>query len=83
MANHIASSLKRDAWIRCADEMPPQMSPVIAYRKGRVGIGEWMQRDDGKVWIWNGTSVHEQLATAIPKLSCAFTHWMPLPEKPK
>lgn len=77
-----AATLNRGAWILCADEMPPQMTPVLGYRRGRVGIGEWMQREDGKIWIWNGTSVHENLARSIPRLSCEFTHWMPLPEGP-
>lgn len=79
----MASSLKKNAWIRCKKEMPPQNVEVLAYRRGRISIGRWAQRDDGKQWTFSGTTVHEKLAASIPRLSCEFTHWMPLPEKPK
>lgn len=79
----VDSTLNRGTWIRCKDEMPPENTDVLAYRKGRINIGRWMQRDDGKIWTWAGTTVHEKLATSVPQISCEFSHWMPLPEGPK
>lgn len=76
------STTRSPGWIACAGRMPPEVEKVLAWNGKSVGIGQWMQRPDGKLWIWNGTSVHEQLANSIPRLSCEFTHWMPLPAAP-
>jgi len=66
-------------WIALAERMPPDLTPVLAYRPGfmPIGIGEVLHRDDGVSWTFNGTTGHEKY---FPKL--AFTHWMPLPDAP-
>lgn len=47
---------------------------------GRQSVGYFIQRDDGKVWVFNGSSAHENLCRSqkwpMP------THWTPLPPPP-
>lgn len=83
MSNATIETVK---WIRCKDQMPPESEAVLVYQSktGRIGIGMWMQRDDGKMWTFNGSTVHEAMLRRNKNLAPReFTHWMPLPNPPK
>lgn len=69
----------QQGWVKCSERLPEEWTEVLAYfpHADEVGIGKWMQREDGRMWHKDGTSAHEK---TLPELK--FTHWMPLPPAP-
>ena len=78
------AALDSSHWVRCADKMPPENTYVLAYQvaTGRIGIGRWMQRDDGKMWTFDNKTMHDSLHSNKNLSPTEFSHWMPLPEAP-
>lgn len=58
-------------WIKCSDQMPPEMDDVIVTDGGDIKMMWW----NGKQWdSW--VRRHDIDSDMV-------THWMPLPEPPK
>ena len=67
-------------WIAVGEQMPPDQTYVLGYQAttGTIAVGMSMQRDDGIMWMFGASMGHE---SKFPHLR--FTHWMPLPDRPR